>query len=230
MDFVPINYQKARKIPDVHQITESTNNQMNALLLPTYFPSISNFAAMAKADSIVFEVEDNFQKQTNRNRTYIYGPNGVLMLNIPVKHSKERHIKTKEIKLETAFDWQKQHFKSLEAAYRTSPFFEYFEDALQPIFNKKHTFLIDLNFETIAIVSKCLGMKLEFEKTTEYFQEATNCIDFRNLANGKKDTSLFNSYTQVFRDKHGFINNLSILDLLFNEGRFALNYLKEQQI
>ncbi len=208
---------------------------MNALLLPTYFPSISNFAAMAKADSIVFEVEDNFQKQTNRNRTYIYSPNGILMLNIPIKHSKEKYIKTKDIKLETAFDWQKQHFKSLEAAYRTSPFFEYFEDALQPIFTKKHTFLIDLNFETIAIVSKCLGMnpdsyREEFEKTTEYFHEATNCLDFRNLADGKKDTSAFDSYTQVFGDKHGFITNLSILDLLFNEGRFALDYLKEQGI
>jgi hypothetical protein len=185
---------------------------------------------MAKADTIVFEVEDNFQKQTNRNRTYIYSPNGILLLNIPVKHSKERHQKTKEIKLETAFDWQKQHFKSLEAAYRTSPFFEYFEDELQPIFTKKHTFLIDLNFETIAIVSKCLGMKIEFEKTNEYFHEATNCIDYRNLADGKKDTSTFDSYTQVFEDKHGFINNLSVLDLLFNEGRFALDYLKGQQI
>jgi hypothetical protein len=230
MDSVPINYQKVQKIHDLHQITESTNNQMTALLLPSYFPSISNFAAMAKADSIVFEVEDNFQKQTNRNRTYIYSPNGILLLNIPVKHSKERHQKTKEIKLETAFDWQKQHFKSLEAAYRTSPFFEYFEDELQPIFTKKHTFLIDLNFETIAIVSKCLGMKIEFEKTNEYFHEATNCIDYRNLADGKKDTSTFDSYTQVFEDKHGFINNLSVLDLLFNEGRFALDYLKGQQI
>jgi hypothetical protein len=230
MDFVPINYQKVRKIPDVNQITESTNNQMNSLLLPSYFPSISNFAAMAKADSIVFEVEDNFQKQTNRNRTYIYSPNGILMLNIPVKHSKERHQKTKEIKLETAFDWQKQHFKSLEAAYRTSPFFEYFEDAMQPIFNKKHTFLMDLNFETVAIVSKCLGMKMEFEKTTEYFHEATHYKDFRSLVDGKKDTSVFDSYTQVFGEKHGFINNLSILDLLFNEGRFALDYLKEQKL
>jgi hypothetical protein len=132
--------------------------------------------------------------------------------------------------LETAFDWQKQHFKSLEAAYRTSPFFEYFEDAIQPIFTKKHTFLMDLNLETIAIVTKCLGMKLEFTKTTEYFHEVHDFVDFRKLADGKKDISIFEPYTQVFGDKHGFLNNLSILDLLFNEGRFALNYLKEQQI
>ena len=203
---------------------------MKTLLHPTYFPSISHFVAMAQTDNIVLEMWDNFQKQTNRNRTYIYSPNGIQLLNIPVKHSKESHQKTKDVRLETAFDWQKQHFKSLEAAYRTSPFFEYFEDAIQPIFTKKHTFLMDLNLETIAIVTKCLGMKLEFTKTTEYFHEVHDFVDFRKLANGKKDTSTFEPYTQVFGDKHGFLNNLSILDLLFNEGRFALNYLKEQQI
>jgi hypothetical protein len=203
---------------------------MSSLLLPTYFPSISHFSAIANADSVVFEIEDNYQKQTNRNRTFIYSPNGIQMLNIPIKHSKEKHQKTKEVKLETAFDWQKQHFKSLEAAYRTSPFFEYFEDALLPIFTKKHTFLMDLNFETIEIVSKCLNMKLEFEKTTEYFHEVSDSLDFRYLANGKKDVSSFKPYTQVFGEKHGFINNLSILDLLFNEGRFALDYLKEQPL
>ncbi|MCF8321199.1 MAG: WbqC family protein [Flavobacterium sp.] len=203
---------------------------MSSLLLPTYFPSISNFSAIAKAASVVFEIEDNFQKQTNRNRTYIYSPNGIQILNIPIKHSKEKHQKTKDVKLETAFDWQKQHFKSLEAAYRTSPFFEYFEDTLLPIFSKKHTFLMDLNFETIEIVSKCLNMKLEFEKTTEYFHETPDSLDFRYLADGKKDVSDFKPYTQVFEEKHGFINNLSVLDLLFNEGRFALDYLNEQSL
>lgn len=203
---------------------------MKTLIHPTYFPSVSHFSAMAKSDLVTFEMEDNYQKQTNRNRTYIYSPNGIQLLNIPVKHSKESHQKTKDVRLETAFDWQKQHFKSLEAAYRTSPFFEYFEDAIQPIFTKKHTFLMDLNLETIAIVTKCLGMKLEFTKTTEYFHEVHDFVDFRKLADGKKDISIFEPYTQVFGDKHGFLNNLSILDLLFNEGRFALNYLKEQQI
>src|SRR6478609_4271963 len=116
---------------------------MNILIQPTYFPSISHFAAMVQAETITFEMEDNFQKQTNRNRMYIYSPNGVQLLNIPVKHSGRAHQKTKDVKLETAFDWQKQHFKSLEAAYRSSPFFEYFEDSFAPIFEKKHTFLMD---------------------------------------------------------------------------------------
>jgi hypothetical protein len=203
---------------------------MNSLLLPTYFPSISHFAVMAQSENITFEMEDNFQKQTNRNRTYIYSPNGIQLLNIPVKHSKAAHQKTKEVLIENEFDWQKQHFKSLEAAYRSSPFFEFFEDDILPVFEKKHTFLMDLNLEVFEIVTKCLRMKIEFGKTTEYFHEAENITDFRYLANGKKDANTFEKYPQVFDDKHGFINNLSVLDLLFNEGKFAVDYLKTQKI
>lgn len=204
---------------------------MNLLIHPTYFPSISHFAAMAQSDGIVFEMDDNFQKQTNRNRTYIYSPNGIQLLNIPVKHSKQIHQKTRDVQIENDFDWQKQHFKSLEAAYRSSPFFEFFEDDIRPLFEKKHAFLMDLNFETMNIVSKFLRMKLDYETTTEYFQEVDSnaVLDYRILADGKKDTSQFEVYPQVFQEKAGFLNNLSVLDLLFNEGKFALDYLKKQK-
>lgn len=204
---------------------------MNILLHPTYFPSISHFVALAQADSITFEMDDNFQKQTNRNRMYIYSPNGLQMLNIPIKHSNDQHQKYKDVQIESAFNWQKIHFKSLEAAYRSSPFFEYFEDELMPVFEKKHNFLIDLNYETIEILKSCLGMKFQYDKTTEYFREPqAGVTDFRYLANGKKDNTLFTEYTQVFGEKHGYLNNLSILDLLFNEGRYALDYVKEQTL
>lgn len=202
----------------------------NILIHPGYFPSISHFVAIAQSDLVTFEMDDNFQKQTNRNRMYIYSPNGIQLLNIPTKHSKVAHQKTKDVKLETAFDWQKQHFKSLEAAYRTSPFFEYFEDDIAPIFQKKHTFLMDLNLETMSVVSKCLGLEFDYNETAEYFHEVTDKIDWRGLINGKKDTSVFEPYTQVFGEKHGYLNNLSILDLLFNEGRYALDYLKKQRL
>lgn len=203
---------------------------MNILIHPTYFPSISHFTAMIKADKIIFEVEDNFQKQTNRNRMYIYSPNGMQLLNIPVKHSSNAHQKFKDTKIEHAFDWQKQHFKSLEAAYRTSPFFEYFEDDIRPLFEKKHDFMMDLNFQAMEIITECLGMEFNYEKTQEYFHDVNDAEDFRYLVNGKKDTSNFEPYTQVFEEKHGFINNLSILDLLFNEGRYAVEYLKNQKL
>ena len=205
---------------------------MNILIHPTYFPSISHFVAIAQSENIVFEVTDNFQKQTNRNRTYIYSPNGIQLLNIPVKHGETKYQKTKDVKIENDFDWQKQHFKSLEAAYRSSPFFEFFEDDLLPIFQKKHVFLLDLNLEAWEIISKCLRIKKVTTTTTEYHSKINTpeIIDFRHLANGKKDGTVYDSYTQVFDDKFGFINNLSILDLLFNEGKFAMDYLKEQTL
>lgn len=203
---------------------------MDILIHPAYFPSISTFTAIAQAGSVTLEMDDNYQKQTNRNRMYIYSPNGMQLLNIPVKHSRIAHQKTREIKLETAFDWQKQHFKSLEAAYRSSPFFEYFEDDLMPIFEKQFSYLMDLNLETMSIVSRCLGLPFEYEETSENFKEASGFTDFRHLANGKKDHSVFEPYPQVFGDKHGYLNNLSILDLLFNEGRHAMDYLRRQQL
>jgi len=202
----------------------------NILIHPSYFPPISTFVAIAKADLVTFEMDDNYQKQTNRNRMHIYSPNGIQLLNIPIKHSKEAHQKTKDVKLETDFNWQKQHFKSLEAAYRSSPFFEYFEDNIQAVFQKKYTFLMDLNLETMAIVSKFLQLEFDYNETSEYHKEIKDKTDYRNLINGKKDTSVFETYTQVFDDKHGFLNNLSVLDLLFNEGRYALEYLRKQQL
>lgn len=199
------------------------------ILYPTYFPSISHYIAIVNAEKVTFEVEDTFQKQTNRNRMYIYSPNGIQMLNIPLKHD-IGITKFKDIKIENDFNWQKNHFKSLEAAYRASPFFEYFEDDLRPIFEKKHTYMLDLNFEVFDLLNDALGIKIQFEKTTEYFHDIPEKSDLRYLVNGKKDSTVIEPYTQVFETKHGFINNLSILDLLFNEGRHAVDYLKQHSL
>jgi hypothetical protein len=154
---------------------------------------------------------------------YIYSPNGIQLLNVPIKHSNEKHQKYKDVRIENDFAWQKNHFKSLEAAYRTSPFFEYFEDDFRPIFEKKHDFLMELNLEIFDLVNESLGITITSNKTVEYFHEAIDFKDLRPLINGKKDT-------QVFEEKYGFINNLSILDLLFNEGRYAVDYLKKQTL
>lgn len=203
---------------------------MDILIHPSYFPSISHYVAMIKANKITFEMEDNFQKQTNRNRMYIYGANGTQLLNIPIKKGITQNQKYKDVKIEYDFNWRKQHFKSLESAYRTSPFFEYFEDDFRSLFEKKHDFLMDLNLETHQLVTESLGIKLQFDKTDEYHKQVTELVDLRPLIDGKKDTNQFEPYTQVFEEKYGFINNLSILDLLFNEGRYGIDYLKKQAI
>lgn len=204
---------------------------MNILLHPTYFPNIAHFVAMVHADNVIFEVEDNFLKQTYRNRTYIYGANGKLALNIPVVHTQKNRQKYKDVKIFNEETWQNQHWKSLLSAYRTSPFFEYYEDELHPLFHTKVEFLMDFNFKCFETICDCLQLEFNTSKTKTYEKEPENIDDFRFLVNAKKELlQPFETYTQVFQEKHGFITNLSVLDLLFNEGPNALNYLETQTI
>jgi hypothetical protein len=196
-----------------------------SLFIPTYFSPISQYAVIEKSDAITFEFEDNFQKQSYRNRCYIYNGNGKQLLSIPVKTvKKDGKKKTKDVLVENDFPWQDQHFKSLQTAYRVSPYFEFFEDDLQPIFNKKYKYLHDVNIDTFLFVADALQLQTDFSKTEEYFLKPKQ-NDFRNLAEvklqPKKD---FKPYVQMFDDKHGFIPNLSILDLLFMEGPNAISF------
>ncbi len=204
---------------------------MNILIHPTYFPSLAHFTTIAKADTVTFEVEDNYQKQTYRNRAYIYGANGKLLLNVPVKHSHKNRQKYKDVKIANDENWQDLHWKSLQSAYRTSPFFEYYEDEFKPLFEKKHSFILDFNFECLELILECLQLDLNYSKTTEYSKDVPPLTDYRNLVNARKEPVFnFDEYTQVFGNKYGFIGNLSILDLLFNEGTNALNYLESQKL
>jgi hypothetical protein len=199
-----------------------------ALFIPTYFSPISQYAAFVHTKEIVFEMDDNFQKQSYRNRCYIFNTNGRQLLNIPVKHtSTSERKKTKDTLLENVTPWQDQHFKSLKTAYRNSPFFEFYVDDLAPIFEKKYTYLQDVNIDTFLFVSEALQIHSDFKKTTSYILESEN-NDFRNLASAKvQPKKVMEPYIQMFDDKHGFIPNLSILDLLFMEGPNAISFLKK---
>ncbi|SDS21203.1 WbqC-like protein family protein [Polaribacter sp. KT25b] len=197
-----------------------------SLFIPTYFSPISQYSEIVKADEIVFEMEDNFQKQGYRNRCYIYNSNGKQLLSIPVKHlTKDKRKKTKDTLVENNFPWQDQHFKSLQIAYRTSPFFEFYEDDLVPIFEKKYKYLQDINIDTFLFLKDALQLETDFSLTKEYQVETTE-KDFRLLAEIKhQPEKLVEKYIQMFDDKHGFIPNLSILDLLFMEGPNTISYL-----
>ncbi|WP_417800360.1 WbqC family protein [Tenacibaculum sp.] len=199
-----------------------------SLFIPTYFAPISQYAAIYQSDAITFEIEDNYQKQTYRNRCYIYGANGKLALNIPVKHKiSEGRKKTKDTLVENDFPWQQQHFKSLQSAYRSSPFFEFFEEDLLKIFNKKYTYLQDLTIDTHLFVCDALEIEQQFNKTTSYELLPKN-TDFRALAIAKKGIEIeMDTYIQMFDDKYGFIPNLSILDLLFMEGANTISFLEK---
>jgi len=204
---------------------------MNMIIHPTYFPNIASFVGMSLASSLVMEAEDNFQKQTYRNRAYIYGANGKLALNIPVRFTQKNRQKYSDVKIANDEKWQDNHWKSIESAYRTSPFFEYYQDDLRPLFKEKKEFLFDFNIECIQAISECIELDLNPEKTTEFIKNYDDGNDYRFLVNAKKEPVFsFDSYIQVFSEKHGFIPNLSILDLLFNEGPNTLNYLLSQSM
>ncbi len=207
---------------------------MNLLIHPTYFPTIAHFVAISNSNSITFEAEDNYQKQTYRNRMFIYGANGKLLLNIPVKHNKKSTKTTyKDILIENIEDWQKQHWRSIVSAYKSSPFFEYYEDDIKTIFTSPQTSLFDMNIKIFKIICECIELNVNINFTDKFNKEGTadNCIDLRKIVNSKKEINTsFDKYTQVFCEKYGYLNNLSILDLLFNEGPNTLNYLESQEV
>ena len=198
---------------------------MIKLFHATYFPSVFQFAHLLQSDEVTFEVFDNFQKQTYRNRCYIYGANGKQLLNVPIQKVSGKQL-TKDVKIDYSANWQAEHYKSLLAAYRSSPFFEFYIDDLLPIFKNKETFLVDLNIKTTQLLFDAFQEKLVFSMTEQYNKETNN--DFRFLVNAKEKLMIdFPNYTQVFDDKHGFIANLSMLDLLFMEGPSATIYLQK---
>ena len=201
------------------------------LLHPTYFPSIEQMAYMAKADKVVWEFQDNYQKQTYRNRAYIAHSNGKLLLNIPIQHKRGERQKTKDVLAVEEFPWQNQHFKSLQIAYRTSPYFEFYEDDLEPLFLNPVNNIIEHNLHIINVLCDLIGMEFNAVKTNVFEKNPKDVLDLRFLVDAKRKSDFVPTYyIQVLEDAHGFLPNLSILDLLFNEGPNTLNYLEQQTL
>jgi hypothetical protein len=204
---------------------------MNIILHPTYFPSIASFVAIANAEKVTFEVCDNYQKQTYRNRMHIYAANGKLSLTVPVIYSQKNRQLYKDILVSDDTNWQDLHWKSIQSAYSSSPFFEFYQDDIEPLFTSKYRYLLDFNFKCLEVIYDCLQLPFEFETTKTFEKTIIGSKDFRFLVDNRKEKEqAFKPYVQVFDDKHGFIPNLSILDLICNEGPNALMYLEAQQL
>ena len=206
------------------------SNMNKVIVHPVYFGSIAQWSVMIKYGHIIFENEDNYQKQTYRNRMHIYGANGKLTLSIPIRHSKtDGRQRYADVRIENDFDWQKQHWKSLETAYRTSPFFEYYEAYFEPLYQTAYVNLMAFNYDCMQAITQCLQLEFTPHKTEAYQDSYVNAKDYRHLVVAKKEKEYsLESYGQVFIEKYGFICNLSVFDLLCNMGPQSITYLQEQ--
>jgi hypothetical protein len=201
---------------------------MKTAILPLfYLPPIEYFNKLAQhKKNILIEQFEHFPKQTYRNRTSIKSPNGKLDLIIPVVKGSKVHTNVKDVKISYDFDWQRLHWLSLQTSYRRSSYFEYYEDEFSPFYEKKWPFLFDYNLEFLNLLLKLLKIQVEFSLTEAYELDYQGIEDMRNSMNAKKPSSFnLQPYYQVFEERHGFISNLSIVDLLFSQGPQSLKYI-----
>jgi hypothetical protein len=201
--------------------------EKGAVIPMFYLPPVEYFAQLnAYNPDFVIETHEHFPKQTYRNRANIYSPDGILTLVVPVVKGAKAHTSVKDVKISYGFNWQRLHWLSLQGCYRRSAYFEYYEDDFAPFYEMKETWLFDYNEKMLAILLKQLKIKAILNFTESYEADYPELTDLRLSIHPKKEASLQQKpYFQVFEERHGFMRNMSIVDLLFNQGPQSLNYL-----
>ncbi|MCF8225590.1 MAG: WbqC family protein [Bacteroidales bacterium] len=202
------------------------------LLLPCFYNATISYYSIIQnfKQDLVVEVFDHYTKQTYRNRCKIMGANGPLTLSIPVIKNHGSKIKMKDIRIDYSAHWHLNHWKSIVSSYASAPFFEFMTDTFNKFYKKKYAFLADLNLELITSTLDLLGWRRSII-VSERFERVPPDIDLRETMHPKKPfvhaNCTFNpaEYHQVFMERHGFFPDLSILDLLFNEGPNAASIL-----
>ena len=198
------------------------------MLSTTYFGSVQWYQKLHRAELVTIEQWESFQKQTYRNRCLIVTTNGVQALTVPVEKSAEY---VKDIRISDHGNWRHLHWNALQSAYGESPFFEYYQDDIRPFYEKRWTFLLDFNEAIRQKMCELIDIQPNVTYSTTYVAEANTAdvADFRAAIHPKHPAQDddFNpkTYYQVYQMKHGFLKNLSILDLLFNMGPESVFYL-----
>ena len=189
------------------------------LLCSAYLPPVSFFTAINSGGDVLIEQYDNYCKQTYRNRCRIATAGGIQTLTIPVVKTDSPKQLMKDVRISDHGEWRHQHWNALESAYMNSPFFMYYQDDFRPFYEKKYEFLVDFNTELTLLIMKLAGINKEIRLTKSYTRKTDVILDLRHLIEpGKNEPQKTKEYWQVFKQKYGFIGNLSAVDLLFNMG------------
>ncbi|MBO5854470.1 MAG: WbqC family protein [Bacteroidales bacterium] len=191
---------------------------MSQIFPTAYLPSIEYISLFSKTENASIEIFETYQKQSCRTRCNVLTANGVQTLTVPVIKTNGNHTLTKDIEISYKESWQQVHLRCLESAYRKSAYFDYYFPYLEKIYKQKFNTLIELNEYSMKAILKLLKIKKEISYTND-FEKITDEKDYRiALSKNEVNKEGMPEYYQVFSDRHGFISNLSIVDLLFNEG------------
>lgn len=197
----------------------------SALFSITYLGPVEYYAALLRCPKPVLEARESFPKQSYRNRCYLAGPNGALMLSLPVARHKQQPIS--EVALSFHENWPAQHWQSLQSCLGQSPFWEALAPELEAVYQDPPRLLWDFNLRLMNLMFKFLRQKAHWQYSEEWQKEVADARDWRAYFHPKKTRDIaLPPYPQVFDQRHGFLGGLSVLDLLCNEGPAALDYLQ----
>lgn len=211
-------------------LVNSENESSKVCILSSlYLAPIEYYRQLFHAEKVIIDINENFLKQSYRNRCIIVGANGAMPLSIPVKNFENDKCFMKNVRIAEHGNWRHLHWNAIVSSYKSTPFFEYFEDDFRPFYEKKFTFLVDFNEELRKLIFSSLQLDVPIEFSENYITEETT-NDFRSSIHPKiTSQKKFPEYYQVFKAKNGFLPNLSIIDILFNIGLESRKYLSQLQ-
>lgn len=195
------------------------------LISTAYLPPVEYFSLISQADEVLIEREENYHKQSYRNRCYILSAQGSQLLTVPVYLGSQHKTKLKEIRIDYSKRWQQVHLRAITASYNSAPYFQFYFENIEKIISKKTEFLLDLNMELTELILKILKIKIRPGYTTDFKPVGESDKDFRYKISPKQQSCFpHRKYFQVF-DSTNNIQDLSIIDLIFNVGPEAITYL-----
>jgi hypothetical protein len=198
----------------------------NLLVSTAYLPPVEYFSLISHTDEIFIETEENYLKQSYRNRCYILEAHGPQLLTVPVLQGSQHKTPIKDIKIDYSKRWQQVHLRAISASYRASPYFQFYFESIEKIISKKADYLFDLNMELTESLLKMMKIETQLTYTTYFQPVENNENDFRYKLSPKNESDfLTREYIQVFNNNNTFVKGLSIIDLIFNMGPEAVDYL-----